>query len=194
MCSVYENAYVTLAALDSPDTDHGLFLPSAARRVYQLTAPSMTEHSDELGIFVRQHSSGGSLGFIHQRARQSSSALRAEALEDRGWTMQELDLSPRTLWFSAHELAWTCRYGTACECEPTITTEYNLGSTAPIIGRKQLTSTLSSDLKANMQHWQTLVERFTARGLSVTSDRLPAIAGLARAFQRHTHDAYLSGL
>jgi len=42
--------------------------------------------------------------------------------------------------------------------------------------------------------WFELLERYSNTKLTYDSDKLPAIAGLVKVFQRHTFDGYLSGI
>ncbi|KAF2679938.1 HET-domain-containing protein [Lentithecium fluviatile CBS 122367] len=42
--------------------------------------------------------------------------------------------------------------------------------------------------------WFEFLERYSNAQLTYVSDKLPAIAGLVKVFQKHTHDRYLSGI
>ncbi|KAF1997096.1 HET-domain-containing protein, partial [Amniculicola lignicola CBS 123094] len=165
MCAVYENASVTFAGLDSPSSDIGLFLASPNRRTVTLDVNLPDGRTS--AIYVRKEYETGSLGFVHS-ALKSPEDTKSSVLVTRGWTLQEVTLSPRILWFTASEMAWSCLSHTGCECDPVLTTW--------------------------MQIWKELVMEFSKRDLTKQQDRLPALAGLAAAFQRKVKDQYLAGL
>jgi hypothetical protein len=182
MCSVYENALVTLAALDSPDSDTGLFVTSSSRKTAKLSFAS--NNSIPSHAYVRRkYRQRGAKPFLH-------SCDESNVLESRGWTFQELTLAPRILWFTAAELGWQCLAETACECDPEPTMEY-----VPI-----KSSAIRSALhKSNIDWkytWRQLVEEYAQRKLTRQTDRLPALSGLAKAVQRRlqSNDEYLFGL
>ncbi|OCL15471.1 HET-domain-containing protein, partial [Glonium stellatum] len=157
MCSVYQNALLTIAAVDSPDSNSGLFLTCPSRRTAKLEY------------------------------------LTQCVLTTRGWTLQEIILSPRILWFTASELAWECGAESACECDIVPTKEWIYQSDTRLL-RTKLPHTVSSHNVNWHQSWRTLVKDFTKRDLTRATDRLPAISGLAASFKHHIGGAYLFGL
>ena len=42
--------------------------------------------------------------------------------------------------------------------------------------------------------WRELIEEYTTRTLTRTTDRLPALSGLAKIFQSHLHASYMAGI
>jgi hypothetical protein len=191
MCYIYENALVTLAGLHSPSSDTGLFLSSPYRRTAKLEA-----HINQIPvtIYARKTYDIGVLGIMHGHLQDSSGSLRGSGiLETRGWTLQEVVLSPRILWFSSAELGWSCWSSTACECTPELTSKWLSGSAKRI----KVSSSLLLNPKAATEYlatWRTLVPEFTKRILTVPTDRLPALSGLASALQTHLNSRYLAGL
>lgn len=191
MCYTYENALVTFAALQSPSSDTGLFLPSPYRRIVRLNAYI---HGQITSVYVRKQSDNGILGFMHGHRQDSNPSIPGSGiLETRGWTLQEITLSPRLLWFSSFELGWSCWSSTACECDPEQTSEFLNGSahnlkisSSPLLNRTVVTDWIAT--------WCNLVLEFTKRDLTVPTDRLPAMSGLASALQTHINSTYLAGL
>lgn len=191
MCYTYENALVTFAALHSPSSDTGLFLPSLCRRTIRL---DVHNNGQAAAVYVRKRHDVGVLGFMHGYFSDSSHLAQGSGiLETRGWTLQEVMLSPRLLWFSSSELGWSCWSSTACECDPEQTSdfvdrsaEYVKISSSPLLDQNIIIDWLAT--------WRTLVHEFTKRTLTVQKDRLPAISGLASALKTHIDSDYLAGL
>jgi hypothetical protein len=185
MHSVYTNALLTLAALSSHGGDTGLELDQGNPRIERENAISEVELSSGRKCIVAARMPCGSstLGFIH--------TWGPACLESRLWTLQEVALSRRVLWFSSAELAWSCKEATACECEPQPASRY----------RDRLPSHVASDLGPNSQYdkkewlliWYKYIEEATQRLVKVKTDRLPAVAGMASAMKRHFGGRYLAG-
>jgi len=98
MCDVYSNAHITLAGLDSPDSDTGLFVGRHERRTVSL--PVQLNDGSEANVYVRAHYDMTRLGFFHAGySKDLAQGMRSlqGVLETRGWTLQELTLSPRIL-------------------------------------------------------------------------------------------------
>ncbi|OCL01851.1 HET-domain-containing protein, partial [Glonium stellatum] len=118
-------------------------------------------------------------GFLHRKRSPS------HILATRGWTLQELILSNRVLHYSTEQMIW--------DCERRIR-EDGLSPT----GLKYLGSSIKSIFKSNAFtpyiRWYHMVENYTSRNLTYSSDKFPAISGLARETQKMTSDEYLAGL
>lgn len=187
MCNVYSNAVVTFAALDSPDSETGLFVSELPRRTVSLTCT--IGGGTKGNVYVRKHYSRLKLGFLHADHTEPHSTDYGGILQTRGWTLQELTLSPRVLWFSSWELGWSCRAETACECEPIPT------SALMKRGAGRLTTVPQDNEKTDwLIMWRNFVEVFTRRSLTHQTDRLPALAGLAAAMEARIGGRYLAGL
>jgi hypothetical protein len=120
-----------------------------------------------------------------------------DELSGRGWTLQETILSPRTVHYSASELKWAC--------QKNMISERNLGLpvTLPFIKKGFLS--LSNRVSENemlrygsgsriYEKWYIILDDYQRRALSVSSDRLPAISGLAREFASHISTTYKAGI
>lgn len=119
MCYVYEHAVVTLAALDSDNSDKGLFLPNPDRKTVKLEF-DLDGHVGE--IFVRRTLPDAVFPIHrHRNILPGTSIGNKTILGTRVWTPQELLSSPRILWFDSAEIGWSCWSSTACECQPSPT-------------------------------------------------------------------------
>jgi hypothetical protein len=75
MCTIYTNATITIAALDSPDSDTGLFV-AGGRRLLLVDA--------EQRIFARKHRHGRP-GNLQQIKKLFSDQLKSNILLSRSW-------------------------------------------------------------------------------------------------------------
>ncbi|KAK4984009.1 hypothetical protein LTR50_006880 [Elasticomyces elasticus] len=110
-----------------------------------------------------------------------------EPLSDRGWTLQERLLSPRTIHYGRAEMYWECQCCVFAEdgamLRRTFTAAACLWASEP-----------REPGKARQWHWTRLVEEFSKRKLTKNFDKLPALSGLANLIAANTGDTYLAGL
>ncbi|KAH7067030.1 heterokaryon incompatibility protein-domain-containing protein [Paraphoma chrysanthemicola] len=200
MCYVYEKAILTLAAPESGNSDTGLFLSNPNRGTFELSL----EAGGYTGIVYARQTLSWPMFPVHIHRIVPTGGLihSTDILQTRAWTMQELLLSPRILWFSSAEIGWSCWTATACECEPNPTSDRlqeqeasDTNQGLKISSTPAPSSTRSVDWPAI---WYQLVQRFSKRALTVPTDRLPAISGLASALQSSLqssiHGRYLAGI
>ncbi|KAM5350818.1 hypothetical protein ACJ41O_007323 [Fusarium nematophilum] len=106
-------------------------------------------------------------------------------LLSRGWTYQEQLLSRRMLHFTRSELIWECNSAMGCECGGYAASSVSNG---PSLGRTKQSVVSKS--------WDQIVKEYSKRDLTFDTDKLPALAGIAKAFSESRHDLgrYLCGL
>ncbi len=119
-------------------------------------------------------------------------------LLSRPLVYQERLLPPRVLHFLLDELMWECKSGIECECQ-SITAKSDLSDS--FIERKNF-KTLGRRAMS-LQHctgyqrlaiWHSILRSYTELQLTVSTDRLPEISGIARKLQEDQGDRYLAGL
>ncbi|PSN70694.1 HET-domain-containing protein, partial [Corynespora cassiicola Philippines] len=99
-------------------------------------------------------------------------------LMTRGWAFQELLLSPRVIYFCRNEVVWECREHLTCEC-----------------GALSSPAALESLSKIHLAgQWHRFVEEYSRLRITVQSDVLPAIAGVAAILGKRTDAGYIAGL
>lgn len=107
----------------------------------------------------------------------------------RGWVYQERLLSPRLVHFAANEIMWECTGETLCSCaengEYPAPEDPRYGLRVKeqhfwALGRLKPTLLLRENLK---WRWYDMVREYTTLDLSFGSDRLPAMAGLAKELE-----------
>ncbi|KAK7962959.1 HET-domain-containing protein [Apiospora aurea] len=121
-------------------------------------------------------------------------------LLSRGWVMQEHTLSPRTLHFLPNQICWVCR----------CSTHYELRS-APRFGDLELDHlhmskkkfgaagialrnfSPSNEIRRRLQYWAAFSDKASSTNLTVISDRLPSLSGIASLLQPWLQSRYVAG-
>jgi len=137
----------------------------------------------------------------------------------RAWAYVERLLSPRVLHFTPSEMILECQEGFICECGRIEDAIYDTRSTDPIkrgfasifkqnddakridsisakLAKTSLTDNprgVTFDQKDALQLWSKIVTEFTARSITYDSDRLPAIAGVAKICSNILGPGYAAG-
>jgi len=178
MTEVYGGAYLTIAAASASNVHEGI-----------LVREHRADHEVELHLHSESHPGINHAVFVRPKASFQQSI--DEPLYHRGWTLQERILSPRVLICIRDQFAWEC------QCR----TETESGGQMESIGAMRLDTkrdwTDGNDLASFTDAWQCIVTEYSARSLTQRSDKLPAIAGLARKFSNFHSGAggrYLAGL
>jgi hypothetical protein len=184
MSAIYGNSYCTLAALGSADNNKGLCQVSNMAESIGSFVDLRFEHQQERPVNIRifeQHQPRG----WQQAYDGDCDALRASdyskqfsPLRFRAWTLQEKELSLRTIHFGRDQLLWEC-----CEMKATAQRpwkEKNMGSFDT--SRMLLRNVEGGNQRTMRWHWYALVQDFSCRSLTVNTDKLPALAGLARQY------------
>jgi len=195
MASIYTNAAMTISASVSDSADSGLFYSHTVDYSPKLTLRSIG------GTAVAEF-------FLTTRSVPSFEAdVEKGTLSNRGWCLQERLLSRRILHFGTNQLHWECLSGVwsassaknlADDPSRTLNNRFLGASSLPLAIPKE-TPTLFAELRQVYAHqphgtWYHMLRDYTSRSLTNSSDKLPALAGLAAAFAEKTKDVYLNGL
>jgi hypothetical protein len=135
-----------------------------------------------------------------QRLTAESEPLGEEPLNSRAWTLQERYLPRRMISYGECNVFWECSEMIASEdgyCIPrdgdrlalvTKTAAIEL-SVCGITGRSP-----GDTADTNYFDWYETVKEYKQRNITKSIDRLPALAGLAKAVSEVTGDKYLAGI
>lgn len=199
MGSVYHQAYLTIAASYAENVHGGCFALTREAGGSTLNSvplrdnnnrPVYDDRADKIpsGISVRPR-------LDHNKFRDRPGLLLGipvdkclEPLSRRGWSLQERLLSRRIVHYTASELVWECGSAMHCQCDRIAHVEESLKFSLSQSLRKCIDS---PNLSAQ---WIRVVEEYSERYLTVESDRLPALSGLAKQFQSAGAGTYLAGL
>ncbi|OTB02660.1 hypothetical protein M426DRAFT_322425 [Hypoxylon sp. CI-4A] len=187
MADVYRNAYVTIAASASSDGTGGLFHMNDINLV-QYAAERRLEDGSLTTVYVRPAIDHAA--YVHGHLHPLNPLYPAPLLQ-RGWFFQEQTLSRRIIFFTNFELVWQCEEVSTCICE----VRENRG----VMSTNQVRSNLSEYVpkgRATDLHrsWVEIVHLYTEGQLSFDSDRLAALAAIAKLMSGTALGRYMSGL
>ena len=186
MSDVYRNSQCNLSALDARNDSDGMF----SSRQSDLNIPVMVDSPAEKGpdrLFCLEPSS------------YWDNQVTQKALNRRAWVIQERILAPRILHFNRSQLLWECCELCACETFPDGISPSRLQPEC-----LNLTAQISS-----LQHesdeeqlpnwkleslWRALLPLYTACDLTISSDKLLAISGVAKYLGAAFRADYCAGL
>ncbi|KAH7087109.1 heterokaryon incompatibility protein-domain-containing protein [Paraphoma chrysanthemicola] len=192
MDKVYRKAYLNISATASTDGHGGLF--------YNRNPEHLRE--DEISLRFPPRQSQATRCTV-SNATEWVDLVDAAPINKRGWVVQERLLAPRVLHFCHNQIAWECAEFESAECyaEDMTTLELDLRGEIPQGGIKELTSdagkkarddrlgkVIDPDLGMKNLYiyelWKRVVEKYVTTALSHESDKLVALAGIARHFHR----------
>ncbi|KAI1375783.1 HET-domain-containing protein [Hypoxylon crocopeplum] len=182
--------------------------------------PLVYEHMTQLGrkntVYLFEEWLPGSSFHFPQKMKMGSFGKRFDPIADeplstRAWTLQERLLSPRIIHYARDQMFF--------ECESCLKSEDGFTFGDIYFGMKRL---LETQRISYSQHglsrssgisfivgqdvgglypgvrwqggWLSLIENYTMRNLTVSQDKLTALAGVARAVAEETSDRYFAGL
>ncbi|RYP14630.1 hypothetical protein DL765_006245 [Monosporascus sp. GIB2] len=172
MHTVYRNSIVSLAATRAADSSEGFLGPREQPR-FALVPYRTTSESGE-GLITSEVQAYAS-PLRHEAFPTTETEFDKEPLSARGWALQERFLSVRMLHFTRTQIY--------LECEREIFSEDN---------RRDMYNAVKAGEPAMYSHfldsylfkhrWQRLCSLYSNRSLTVPSDKLPAMAGMAAHF------------
>lgn len=178
MPKIYRNAVVTIAGPGAVDCNTGFL------------------HERRRPLSVNLEISNGE---IDQQVTLSHSRLKSpfhpepehnSPLAKRAWVLQERLLSRRILYLGSEFMYFECFTNTRHEdLHYPFIDDYQLRGE---VTKKSFT--LEEDSCFWLQYWWQIVSTYSESALTVTSDRLPAISGVAREIQHNLRDEYCAGL
>jgi hypothetical protein len=189
MCDYYQNALCTITSAHSVNTRGGLFVQRDGIRIMPFEIEIQL-----LDKVVRCQ-------FSPTPRREIVYDFQDLPLYKRAWVLQEMILSSRALIFDPDVVRWECLsgYGSERSLDAGIgrhhsrIRELQIGI-AHLHNDQDVFDTFGDTISAKAIGWGHIVDDYMSRGLTNESDRLIAMAGVAKAMQRHTSDLYVAGL
>jgi hypothetical protein len=191
MASIYEGSFLTIAAVDSPNSNGGLFLDSITPPAHFNFTPRVA--SGGSATFPRTQSTAFARQLLQTRSNDDKLHLHNAPLYQRGWVFQELRLSPRSIHFREHQMYWKCHSGLRSEDGTLDESGQKHGHSSFFSRAGEIQDDLSSPL-GSTETWWRWVNDYTTRSLTRSQDRVAAITGMIRYFQRLTRDTPMLGL
>lgn len=186
MSDIYQNSVVTIAVPQAQSTMEGIFpeVPDRQRPV-RITTPY-----SKIPLY------------IDSIPQTWDACVEEEALSGRAWVLQERLLSCRTLFFSSQQMFWECKTKRASQHQFSNLVEEERATEAtdllygkiPDLGILEHLPLqgLSDDKERDYIAWYRMLAVYSTKTLTVSSDKLPALAGIAQAF-KSKNDIYVGG-
>lgn len=169
MSAVYGGSFVNIAASSAKSAHEGCFLKSE-NRIEAFRAAILRDNDTRAVVqFERRNS-------YAQHVLESH-------LTTRAWAFQEKVLSPRTIHFGNRGMFWECSSKRAIEFLPDGLITHSTGM-------------IGSLRKHGPSHkwWADAVKLYTAANIKVSSDKLPALSGVAKRIHELSGHDYLAGI
>ena len=183
MASVYRDAYIVIGASNASSDSEG-FLGQRVIKVANV--------GDKLRVSLLLPGA--------QRLTKISEPVKSEPLSFRAWTLQERCLPRRMISYGKDKIFWECSEMAASEDGDCIPREGDrldlIAKTAAIeMSICKITGRSPGEITdTNYFDWYETVKGYTRRSITKPVDRLPALAGLAKALAERTGDEYLAGI
>ncbi|KAF1828321.1 hypothetical protein BDW02DRAFT_484805, partial [Decorospora gaudefroyi] len=185
MGDIYENAITTIAATSSSRSSQGIFGTTERR----FMAEEMEGYD---GIYIRQQPPHWPSNGVSTLDNSSDWPLL-----QRGWTYQEIRLSPRTVHFCTQEVIWECAATRKSESgtdDQDFGADFEAGDYHEDIHCGYIPYSVLEQNDLRGLWWRTVLE-YSGRNLTYESDKMPALAALAqRMLHLRGNDRYVAGL
>lgn len=129
---------------------------------------------------------------------ESDLQLPGSWLDKRGWTLQELLLSPKVLRFHQGQLYFQCDSSSYSDHTSSPHYDIHLESDPDLFRSETPSNKLPKAMlrqnELKFQAWQTIVEEHSRRNVSYGDDKLASLSGVAVRFASRGYQGYLAGL
>ena len=210
MDAVYGKSFITIVAASAEGSNNGILFRRPPRRAITINGPGGQNDTcgirklfRDIAIQLQQQTEGPA--FLSQRdclrmlpesipprtadfrvTITAPKAFKDEPINGRAWALQERFLSPRLLIYTWDELFWQCDAGI----------KSNLKENTSKRWHRQYKYRLPKNAAVDEVDWARIVDSYCSRNLTNSLDKLLAISGLARRYQRQNEkvDRYLAGM
>ncbi|KAK0616459.1 heterokaryon incompatibility protein-domain-containing protein [Immersiella caudata] len=184
MGDIYRHAALTLRAASAISSHAGFFHNRNPLQLHPCRVRVTWDTSPDIGAVLNIHLTGTCSGHNY--------------LTNRGWILQEDVLAPRAITFGS-QVSWRCMETTADETRPIPVPCEVAESGAHNMRRWLYASQHAMEKRGALEKekfgdWQEMVCEYSDRELSVKTDTLRALSGLADMFSQVHGTTYLAGL
>ncbi|KAH8670377.1 heterokaryon incompatibility protein-domain-containing protein [Tricladium varicosporioides] len=178
MAAVYAGCEFALSALSCHKSSENILRDRSFRPIQLGTANVLyNQWQDSLKLFARR------------RPRSIQEEFERCPLNKRAWPLQERILAPAVLHYGRDQLMWECN------SQPLTSETGETQSPSDVVIRIFGNTHVNSSL--GMRNiWEAIVEEYTRRKITYSSDRLPAVSGIASKLRLDgiLHGRYVAGL
>ncbi|KAK3951922.1 heterokaryon incompatibility protein-domain-containing protein [Pseudoneurospora amorphoporcata] len=203
MSLVYGRSSCNIAAMGMPGVD-GCF---SQRNPLAFFPCRVTDTDDGGAVYALSQSQTPSTMF-------SAGGQAKPPLLYRGWVLQERILSPRIVYFGGPQLYWECcceRLAESWAFKSQLIMDRHLGISSAFSSKAHFRVLCDTSTVSNLEtgsnpnalvsiksmrfylHWQEILSTYLETQLTFTTDRLIALAGIAKALEDHAGFTYIAG-
>ncbi|KAK0648446.1 heterokaryon incompatibility protein-domain-containing protein [Cercophora newfieldiana] len=177
MADIYKRSYVTIAGPSASGCDSGFLHPRPPTSKFAVSA-QCSGRNIQLSF--------SNCGFRPLVPQPES------PLAKRAWVFQERLLSPRVLYFGHRKLYFECfTHEKYEECPHSLAPK---GLNKDRLTISKLSTRSLPTVEQQLEYWNCLVSNYSRLALTKSSDRLPALSGLASEFSPSVGGKYLAGV
>lgn len=192
MTDVYGGAELVVAATAAKNGEKGLYVAREPPKRVEFKTPA----GHRVKAVVTSRGSTVPAHHVWKAGEKYQEATDLPLLR-RAWAFQERLLARRIIHFTPSELIWECRSSVGCECgemhDPT-TAPSEFGQGKNFKTKYYYTVIWGSD-RDRLDFWHVITAQYSARGITKTSDRIPALACIASQIDmRGALGSYLYGI
>lgn len=195
MGSIYANATLTIAAASACGGEEGCYLQhpeivegEVSPYPYEARVPWLFSgrHLGDMFAVPSHRRHGGLHVGLGTGNSHISTDIRTGRWSTRAWVFQERFFSRRIVYFAKSQVYWQCLAFIAGQ---------NLPWLESMAGRRvRDRENRWKGLTRLKQAWPVFLESYTRAGVSYSSDRLPAIASIAREAEQNCRHSCVAGL
>jgi hypothetical protein len=185
---------ISASASLATDATKGIFFTADEGRENFHPFAAMPAHSTSTAaegtIYFRRTNTSG-----RKQPNVPPSKGKDSPLRRRAWVLQESQLSPRILWCDSKSIGWDCAVAMKSELEQRESAILSVMATKFL--HRPVTDGKVDGLRQRhdaLGWWYGTVNDYMTREIKFQSDRVPALAGLAKAFASRTGFQYICGL
>lgn len=186
MALIYRHALLTIAASCAHTVNEG-FLHRVSPLCYERFAPTSLRFRDSCGRESK-------VLVLTEKHHNSMFHKPKEPIDARAWALQEQLLSPRLLSYTSHGPRWSCR----CLLQhinghPDQTFLPRYAVSYPSLGVDQILPCIPG---LKMQTWESIVQIYSSRQVTLHADKLVALSAVARTYSENSQECgtYLAGI
>jgi len=189
MGSVYGNASLVIAASLAANSHYGIY---GQRQLHQIRLEWLQQKIDGQVREVIDHT-------VWYKDEPSWQVYNDSGLPlfMRAWAFQERLLARRIVHFTPREIVWECRSASYCECgtmNRLSLEEHQHWKSKSFKARYAQVTEWGSDVDRH-ELWGAIIDQFQSKGITKSSDRLPALMTIARQVDKSgIMGRYLAGM
>ncbi|KAI9151273.1 hypothetical protein HJFPF1_08472 [Paramyrothecium foliicola] len=172
MFDVYSNAFVVIAANRASASEQGCFHERPPRVSSEIDIPGV-------GPVVAQ------LVSCSDEFHQDQFEFETEPLTQRAWALQERLLARRILHYNSRQVYFECNHG--------VVSEDGCRSDERYCSLEKIRQSMATTAKIRAT-WNSVLWAYGRRNLTIATDKLPALSGIARLIGSALDDQYIAGL